>query len=1113
MAKQTTPPVIRLRGVRHNNLKNFDLDLPLRRLIVITGLSGSGKSSLAFDTLFAEGQRRYIETFSPYARQFFDRMDKPQVDRIEGIPPAIAIEQRNTVRTTRSTVGTMTELCDYMKLLWPHLAQLHCRQCGQPVQKDTPQLIWQRFRAEKPGGEQQESEALVTFDLSLSEKISLSESLALIAKQGYQRLLFPSQPPEILRLDEALPRLEAKPPTVLTIVQDRLRLNDANRARFVEACEHAYHFGKGKLAIHLIGARTFLSAATRDTTEANGTSEIPIYSDNAADKNVRAPRLLRFSNRLHCAQCDLEYREPSSALFSFNHPVGACPTSRGFGRIISIDYNLAIPDRSKTLAQGAIKPWQSGVSAECQDDLLRACRKAKISTDVPFENLSKRAQDFIVDGAPGYGKDAAHQWPHAWYGVKGYFRWLESKAYKMHVRVLLSRYRAYSPCPDCHGKRFQPEVLLYRVTVPPSLVKSNAAFPLTPALSPGERENRFQSGREIDGSGLAKNLDVVLPLPEGEGEANSALSLADFYQLPISEALQFIERVRAAKILKPSDAIAIVLQEIRSRLGYLVDVGLGYLTLDRPTRTLSGGETERVNLTTCLGTRLVNTLFVLDEPSVGLHARDTARLVRILENLRDAGNTVVVVEHEAAVMRAADQLVDLGPGQGEAGGRIVFQGPYQRILRSRNSLTGQYLSRKKRIEVPPRRQVNLNGQNPKLVLTGASRHNLKNLSVQIPLNRLVVITGVSGSGKTTLAREILLPALQEKFKLPAATSAQPADPGDDDSPPDSTAPSARVSGHRSLGDAVLVDQSPLGKTPRSNPAVYIGAFDDLRELFARTELARQRGLGPSAFSFNSSQGQCETCRGAGFEKIEMQFLSDVFIRCPACNGRRYRPHILEIKINGMSDPATPITRHPTRSTRAWSIADTLEATVDEVVRFLATLSDSAHAQRAIRSLKLLQEVGLGYLRLGQPINTLSGGESQRLKLVRHLADFAQSATAAAKPTLFVFDEPTTGLHFDDVRVLLKVFQRFVDAGHSVIIIEHNLDVIQCADWLIDLGPEAGEGGGRIVAQGTPEETAACEESHTGKALRELCKHAKTPSRKVAKHSFSASDGEKVAGGG
>ncbi len=1061
MSKSSVRSAIRLRGVRHNNLKNFDLDLPLNQLIVVTGLSGSGKSSLAFDTLFAEGQRRYIETFSPYARQFFDRMDKPQVDSIEGIPPAIAIEQRNAVRTTRSTVGTMTEIADYMKLLWPHIAQLHCRQCGQLVRKDSPQQVWESVMKSgldgvSPHQPHHSGEVLITFDVPLAEKISVEESLTLISKQGYQRLLVDG---EIVRLEEVLARSRNSSFVIrhFTVVQDRVKLAPANRARFVEACEQAYHFGKGKLTLHFLNTQH----ATRNTQS--------------------------FSNRLHCAQCDIEYREPTAALFSFNHPVGACPTCKGFGRVISIDYDLVIPDRSRTLAEGVVKPWLTGHGLDSQNDLMRTCRHFEIPTDVPFEKLPKKWQEFVINGEPDHGKDEEHEWPRSWYGVKGYFRWLESKAYKMHVRVMLSRYRAYTTCADCNGARFQPETLLYRVPV-------------------GDDVRSLTSA--------TKNSEP--PHVGSYGELKE-LTLADFYQLPIRDALAFVNHFTEAKNLKANDPIGLVFSEVRSRLGFLNDVGLSYLTLDRATRTLSGGETERVNLTTCLGTRLVNTLFVLDEPSVGLHPRDTEKLVRILEQLRNAGNTVVVVEHEASVMRAADQIVDIGPGHGATGGEIVFQGPYKDILKAKNSLTGEYLSGRKGIEIPERRPVNVGTETLQshgfalnesaqrmerrrdaggtLKLSHATRHNLKDVSIEIPLGRFVCVTGVSGSGKTTLVREVLLPALESRLRTRAAdlkfaavkASERIEDDNEDEDEDESsgtrnTQHATRLEGFESLGRVVLVDQSALGKTPRSNPAVYIGAFDDIREVFAQSEVAKQRGLNASAFSFNSAQGQCERCRGAGFEKIEMQFLSDVFIRCPECDGRRYRPHILEVKVHGTENE--------------WSIADILEATVDEAFKFLRDFPESRPAVRAAESLKLLQEVGLGYLRLGQPINTLSGGESQRLKLVRHLAEAVAASQISANKngggdtpplqgTLFLFDEPTTGLHFDDVRVLLKVFQRLTDAGHSVVVIEHNLDVIKSADWVIDLGPGAGDEGGKIVAQGTPEDIAACEESPTGKFLRDL----------------------------
>lgn len=1012
MSRRSAAPAIRLKGVRHNNLKNFDLEIPLGKFTVITGLSGSGKSSLAFDTLFAEGQRRYIETFSPYARQFFDRMDKPQADSIEGIPPAIAIEQRNSVKTTRSTVGTMTEVCDHARMLWFHLAKLHCPSCGKPVRKESPRDVWDAVQRDSPEGAQ----ALITFELPLSERLSFDESLELIGKQGYRRLLAPvseaegseanayvlndrpgplgsadraASSPNVVRLEEAREVWRGAKPERLTVVQDRVKLDDSSRSRFVEACEQAYHFGKGRLTVRVDDAG----------------ASIP------------------FSNKFHCAECDREFREPTPSLFSYNNPVGACAACKGFGRIISIDYGLVMPDHNRTLAECVVKPWENGHGAESQKDMMKVCRKRGYPTDVPFRKLPKKMRDWVMKGDPDYGIDAEHRSPRLWYGVHGYFRWLESKSYKMHMRVFLSRWRSYTRCPDCEGKRFKPEALQFHLSGP------------------------------------------------GDGDDARRLTLADFYELPIRDAFALVDELMRKASLKPSDPLGVVLGETHSRLKYLVEVGLGYLTLDRPTRSLSGGETERVNLTSCLGARLVNTLFVLDEPSVGLHPRDTSRLVEILQRLRDAGNAVVVVEHEAAVIKGADRIVDLGPLQGERGGHIVFNGSYPQLLKSKESLTGQYLSGRKKISVPERRPVKPGGR--LLSLANACLHNLADVSIDIPLNCFVCVSGVSGSGKTTLIREVLLPALREKMGTEEVEGAETA--FDNDDQPDAVK-RASLKGFKHLGRAVLVDQSSLGKTPRSNPAVYIGAFDFIREVFAQSPLARQRGMAAGAFSFNSAQGQCERCRGMGFEKIEMQFLSDVFIRCPSCDGRRYRAHVLEVKVDGAGGEG--------RGARAsWSIADLLDATVDDVVEWLRGFEDSRPAARAIVSLGYLQQVGLGYLRLGQPINTLSGGECQRLKLVRHLAEFAKAQARKEKPTLFLFDEPTTGLHFDDVRVLLEVFQQLVDAGHSLVVIEHNVDVLKSADWLIDLGPDAGDEGGRVVAIGTPEQVAKCKASHTGAALR------------------------------
>ena len=953
---------IQIRGAHQNNLKNLDLDLPLNELIVITGVSGSGKSSLAFDTVYSEGQRRYVETFSPYARQFLDRMDKPQAERIDGIPPAIAIDQTNPVRTSRSTVGTMTELNDHIKLLFARAARLHCQGCGQLVRRDDPHSIWRALCAQWPA----DSRVQITFAVTIPNNFSEVEIVEFLAAQGYTRI-------------------HAHSDNTLEVIQDRLRIkaDDADRrARAIEALEAAFRSGRGQLCVQRLDAQ-------RDVLETR-----------------------RYSADLHCADCDIHYQEPIPNTFSFNSPVGACPTCRGFGRIIGIDYDLVIPDPTKTLKEGAIKPWQTDSNRECQLDLIKYARKRGVPVDKPWRELSAEQQAWVIEGEGGWRRGV-------WYGVQRFFDWLESKAYKMHVRVLLSKYRAYHACPDCRGARLKPDSLLWRLGS-----QANADAVLPP-------EQRFKP--------------AAVRIPDAIYQRLDGLTLHDVMLLPIARCQRFFAYLQLPAPL--DEATELLLGEIRARLQFLVDVGLSYLTLDRQSRTLSGGEVQRINLTTALGTALVNTLFVLDEPSIGLHPRDMQRIIGVLHRLRDAGNSLLVVEHDPQVMLAADRILDLGPGPGERGGEIVFFGSPQALLAQAESLTAQYLAGCKRIsaKTAARRTSKKTSQ---LKIWGAAAHNLKHLDIVIPLHRLVCITGVSGSGKSTLAQDVLFNAL---LKLKGK-------------PKDTAGAHRAIDGHELIADAVLVDQSPIGKTTRSNPASYIGALDAIRKRFAAEPLARERGYTAGTFSFNSGNGRCPSCAGNGFEYVEMQFLSDVYLRCPDCDGRRYRPEVLEVKLY------TP------GAEQGKSMADVLDMTVREALDYFAAV---AEVQRVLEP---LAAVGLDYLRLGQPVPTLSGGEAQRLKLAGHLA-----LTKRAKNNgemLFIFDEPTTGLHFEDIAKLLQALQRLIEAGHSVLVIEHNLDVIRAADWLIDLGPEGGEDGGELVCAGTPRHVMKHPGSHTGAALRD-----------------------------
>ena len=964
--------LIRIRGARQHNLKNLDLDIRTGEMTVVTGPSGSGKSSLVFDTLYAEGQRRYVETFSAYARQFLDRMDRPAVDRVDGVPPAIAIDQTNPVRTSRSTVGTMTELNDHLKLLFARAALLFDRDTALPVRHDSPETIYADLLARAAAAG--DPRVVITFPVELPASVTPAEVEQWLSASGFTRV----QAEEVV---DGRKRLQ--------VVADRLRLASADKVRVVEAIELALKRGSGRVNAY----------ASRD---ADGPTE-----------------LWRWSTGLHCPDSNLRYADPQPALFSFNSAFGACEACRGFGRVIGVDFGLVIPDQRRTLRNGAIKPLQTPAWKDCQDDLLKYAGEAGIPRDTAWSQLSQAQRDFVIEGTPNWGG----VWSKQWYGVKRFFGYLESKAYKMHIRVLLSKYRSYTPCGSCGGARLKQEALLWRLGS-----QADADAVMAPAL---------------------RNLAVGLPWTRQQLEALPGLSLHDLMLLPIHRLRGFFDGLSLPTTLL-DEALKLLLDEVQKRLKYLCDVGLGYLTLDRQSRTLSGGEVQRINLTTALGTSLVNTLFVLDEPSIGLHPRDMGRIVEAMHRLRDAGNTLVVVEHDPAVMLAADRLVDMGPGPGERGGQIVFDGPPE-AARQAHTLTGDYLGARKQVGMGLRRMVN--EATPKLILQGAREHNLKGLEVVFPLQRLTVVTGVSGSGKSTLVQDVLVPALLRHFGKPTEEA------GAFDA----------LLGTDWLSDAVFVDQSPIGKTARSNPASYVGAFDEIRKLFAQTPLALERNYTAGMFSFNAGDGRCPTCGGSGFEHVEMQFLSDVYLRCPDCDGRRFRAELLEAKL--------------TRGAYRLSVADVLDLTVSEAMVVFS--GDMAVTLR----LQPIVDVGLDYVRLGQPVPTLSGGEAQRLKLAGFLAEAASGPRqpAARRGTLFLFDEPTTGLHFDDIAKLMRSLRKLMDAGHSLIIIEHNLDVIRSADWLIDLGPEGGEGGGELVCSGTPEDVKAHPSSHTGQALRDYDK--------------------------
>jgi excinuclease ABC subunit A len=950
-----------VRGARTHNLKNVDLTLPHRQLIVLTGVSGSGKSSLAFDTIYAEGQRRYVESLSAYARQFLERMEKPDVDAIEGISPAIAIRQKNSTRNPRSTVATVTEIHDYLRLLWARIGRTFCRQCGREVERQSPEYAARQLLAlpegtrllvgfERPlmsapipvdfadDDDEEEAPREAAVEPSRGATPPAVAAIDALRRRGFGRALVSGQAVTFDQLLADRAALEAL--TSLTVIVDRIRVAPDVRARVTDSIEVSFQEGEGSaLAIEV-------------------------------DADGRAGTTHRFSEAFKCEVCDIAYEVPQPRLFSFNNPSGACPACHGFGNVIELDMSLVVPDPKKTLAEGAVEPWTKPHYRTAFAQLKRVAAQRGVPLDVPWEDLPEDVRQFVIDGDVSF------------IGIRPFFDALDRKKYKVHVRVFLSRYRSYQTCTTCGGTRLRRE---------------------------------------------ARDVQVA------------GRTIVEACAFTVREASTFFDSIE----LGPRDAAvsAKLLTEIQRRLGFLMDVGLDYVTLDRLSSTLSGGEAQRISLATSLGSALVDTLYVLDEPSIGLHPRDNERLVRILQKLRDQGNTVLVVEHDADMIRVADQVVDLGLGAGEHGGRVIYAGPLAGLIEEPRSLTARYMRGELAIAVPEKRR---RPGPQRLRITGASAYNLKDIDVEVPLGMLTCVTGVSGSGKSTLVHEVIYAAVKRaKGQWDRAVGAYDT-----------------LDGAEYVSDAILVDQQPIGRTPRSNPATYLKAFDPIRELFAATKEARSRGLTASHFSFNVPGGRCETCEGAGVVRVEMQFLADVFVPCDQCDGRRFRPQVLDVRYRGKN------------------VDEVLNLTVHEALTFFAG------ATKVTRRLQVLEEIGLGYLHLGQPATTLSGGEAQRIKIAAHLA------TQGGQRILYVLDEPTTGLHFDDIAKLLTAFRRLLAAGHSLLVIEHNLDVIKTADWIIDLGPEGGADGGRVVATGPPEQIVAVPESYTGRYLAPVLEEAR-----------------------
>ncbi len=979
---ETTHPVVQeqevllVRGARVHNLKNVTVEIPHNAMTVVTGVSGSGKSSLAFDTVYAEGQRRYVESLSAYARQFLERMEKPDVDEISGIAPAVAIRQKNSTRNPRSTVATSTEIYDYLRLLFARCGQTFCIKCGSEVRRDSPEDIANKVLALAPGRRfyvmyllhVANAEPAATGKRASKKKTAgptaatLRLTLTELQKRGFNRLYQDGRVHEFSSPETLLDVNFAKAVYVLV---DRLSVNPEARSRLVDSIEICYREGAGEAILAFI-----------------------------ADQAGNAGERLTFNERFECKNDGTLYQEPEPRLFSFNNPYGACPRCQGFGNTIDFDLNLVVPDPSKSLDDGAIEPWTKPRYRVLMQDAKKFAKTRGIPTNVAWRQLTAEQRRLILEGDP----------ENDFEGVKGFFNWLERKKYKLHVRVFLSRYRGYATCPECGGTRLRAEARAVRIT---------------------------------------------------------GKSITDLCKLTVKEARVFFGNLQLTESqAKIADKI---LEEIRSRLQFLDEVGLDYLTLDRLTSTLSGGESQRIQLATSLGSHLVGALYVLDEPSIGLHPRDTHRLIEILRSLRDLGNTVLVVEHDPDTIESADRILDLGPGAGELGGKLLFAGTYEEILKDSKSITGRYLSGELKIPIPATRHK---PAGKFLKLGGATLHNLQNVDLILPLGMLTVVTGVSGSGKSTLVHNVLYRALQAKRS--GASIKEFCD---------------RLEGDEHITDLVIVDQSPIGRTPRSNPATYLKAFDAIREVFSDTPDAKRRGYTAGHFSFNVPGGRCETCQGDGTVTVEMQFLADVELVCEECRGQRFKSSVLDVRYHGKN------------------IHDVLEMTVREALAFFVNVP------KVISKLRILNEIGLGYLRLGQSATTLSGGEAQRLKLASHLT------RTENRGILYILDEPTTGLHFDDIAKLLAAFRKLLESGGSLLVIEHNLDVIKSADWLIDMGPEGGDQGGKIIATGTPEQVSRNTQSHTGKYLARVLANGNGYARRTGNGASKAVEAPKGTANG